>query len=185
MQQDLVRAAAERGMLHGVHARQERDAAANLSVVRRVLSALRYYWSAVPLALAAVVLLVLGALLSAPASTAMVGAGSALAGAAATRIIDLDRERRAETARADENRRRDLDETRRLVYMVLAAQGTERYELAATVVNALAHHQSAVDPDVAMRHVRTILTGHPGNTADSEAWLRGRVERITSELDSV
>jgi hypothetical protein len=114
----------------------------------------------------------------------MVGAGSALAGAAATRIIDLDRERRAEAAQADAQRRRDLDETRRLAYMVLAAQGTERYELAATVVNALAHHQSALDPDVAMRHVRTIMTGRPGNTAESEAWLRGQIERITSQLET-
>jgi hypothetical protein len=77
----------------------------------------------VPLAASAVVLLVLGAVLglSATAGAAMVGAGAALAGAAATRIIDLDRERRAEAAQAAVSRRQDLDETRRLAYMVLAA----------------------------------------------------------------
>jgi hypothetical protein len=151
-----------------------------------VLSALRYHWSAVPLALAAVVLLVLGAVLalSTPAATAMVGAGAALAGAAATRIIDLDRERRTEAAQAAASRRQDLDETRRLAYMVLAARGTGRYELAATVVNALAHHQSAVDPDIAMRHVTAIRDGRSGDTAESEAWLRMHIERITGELNT-
>lgn len=154
--------------------------------MRDVLSALRYHWSALPLALAAVVLLVLGAGLglSASASTAMVGAGAALAGAAATRIIDLDRERRAEAAQAAVDRRRDLDETRRLAYTVLAARGTGCYELAATVVNALAHHQSAVDPDTAMRHVTAIMDGCGGDTAENEAWLRGQIERITDELNT-
>jgi hypothetical protein len=154
--------------------------------VRVVLSALRYHWSALPLALAAVVLLVLGAVLglSATAATAMVGAGAALAGAAATRIIDLDRERRAEAAKANADRRQDLDETRRLAYMVLAARGTGRCELAATMVNALAHHQSAVDPDTAMRHVTAIMDRRGGDTAESEAWLRGQIERITDELNA-
>jgi hypothetical protein len=153
------------------------------------LSALRYQWSAVPLTVAAIVLLTLGAVLhvSIPASTAMVGAGAALAGAAATRVIDLDRERRAEAAQAAADRRRDLDETRRLAYMVLAGKGTEgtpRYELAATVVNALAHHQLAVDSETAMRHVRVILDGHGGDVAASEAWLRGQITRINAELRS-
>ena len=144
---------------------------------------LRYHWSALPLALVAIVLLVLGAVLSAPASTAMVGAGSALAGAAATRIIDLDRERRIEAGQAEANRQRDLDETRRLVYMALAARRTERYELAATIVNALAHHGSAVDPDMAMRHVTAIVTDSPSETSQSEVWLRAQVDRITTELN--
>ena len=150
-----------------------------------VLSALRYHWSAVPLAVAAVVLLVLGAVLglSASAGAAMVGAGAALAGAAATRIIDLDRERRADAAQAAASRRQDLDETRRLAYMVLAARDTGGYELAATVVNALAHHQSAVDSDTAMRHVTAILNGRGGDTAESEAWLRGQIARLTGQLD--
>jgi hypothetical protein len=67
------------------------------------------------------------------------------------------------------SRRSDLDETRRLASMALAAWGTERYELAATIVNALAHHQSAVDPDVAMRHVTAIVANGSGDTSQSEA----------------
>lgn len=111
------------------------------------------------------------------------GAGSALAGAAATRIIDLEREHRAEAARADESRRRDLDETRRVAYMAFASRGTERYELAATIVNALAHHGSAVDPDIAMRHVTAIMNWGPGDTSQSETWLRGHIDRITTEMN--
>jgi len=157
-----------------------------VSTVRVIPSALRYHWSALPLALASIVLLVMGAVLdlSAPAAAAMVGAGAALAGAAATRIIDLDRERRAGAAQANADRLRDLDETRRLAYMVLAARGTGRYELAATVVNALAHHQSAVDPDTTMRHVTAIMNGRGGETAESETWLREQIARITGELDT-
>jgi hypothetical protein len=107
----------------------------------------------------------------------MVGAGSALAGAAATRIIDLDRERRAEAA----SRRHDLDETRRLAYMVRAGRGIERYELAATLLNALTHHQSAVDPNTAMDHVITIME-RDGDTRESQAWLLGHIQRISDEL---
>lgn len=159
------------------------SSAVSLCVVRVVISALRCHWSAVPLALAAVVLLALGATLSAPASTAMVGAGSALAGAAATRIIDLDRERRAEEAQAAKSRLIDLDETRRVAYMALASLETERYELAATIVNALAHRGSAVDPDIAMRHVIAIVNREPGDTGESEAWLRARIKQIITELN--
>jgi hypothetical protein len=111
-------------------------------------------------------------------------ARAALAGAAATRIIDLDRERRAEAAQAAASRRQDLDETRRLAHMVLAARNTGRCELAATVVNALAHYQSSVDPDTAMRHITAIMNGRDGDTAESEAWLRGQIARLTGELRS-
>jgi len=159
-------------------------------MVREFVSALRYHWSAAPLAVAAVVLLVLGAVLglSAPAAAAMVGAGAALAGAAATRIIDLDRERRAEAAQAAADRRRDLDETRRLAYMVLARagvrgdEGTEYYDLAATFVNALSYHQWAEEPYTAMRHVLEILNGED-HTGESKAWLDSQIGRITKERD--
>ncbi|HEX9352308.1 MAG TPA: hypothetical protein VF933_00595 [Streptosporangiaceae bacterium] len=111
----------------------------------------------------------------------MAGAGFAFLGAAITRGIDLAREYRTEAAQADEMRRRDLDETRRVAYMALASQKTQRYELAATIVNALAHHQSAIDPDEAMRHVTAIVNGDAG-AALGERWLQGQIERITTEL---
>jgi hypothetical protein len=137
-----------------------------------------------PLAVAAIVLLVWGAALSAPASTAMIGAGSALAGAAATRIIDLDRERRTEAAQAEASHRRDLDETRRLAYMALAVRGTKRYELTATIVNALAHHSLAVDPEVATAHVQNLVNDMPINRDQSRRWLQELIDQITAELGS-
>lgn len=137
------------------------------------------YWSAVLLAIAAVVLLVVGN----PSKDAVVGAGFAFLGAAVTRGIDLAREHRTEAAQAEEVRRRDLDETRRVVYMALASQKTQRYELAATIVNALAHHQSAIDPDEAMRYVTAVVNGG-SEAALSEQWLRGQIQRISAELGS-
>jgi hypothetical protein len=39
-------------------------------------------------------------------------------------------------------------------------------------VNALAHDGSAIDPDIAMRHVIAIVNRGPGDTGESEVWLR-------------
>src|SRR5260370_826686 len=86
--------------------------------------------------------------------TAAAGAGFALRGASVTRDIDLARERGAEAALADASRRRDLDETRRLAYAALLSPGVSRDPvLVATIVNALAHHGLAVDPDLAAAHI--------------------------------
>jgi hypothetical protein len=140
---------------------------------------LRGYWSAVLLGLAAFVLLVLGA----PAKAALAGAGFALLGAAVTRAIDLAKERRAEAAQADANRRRDLDETRRVAYMALQANSGAR-ELVATIVNALAHHGLAVDPEEAARHVQNLVSNMPIDRDRSQRWLHQQIDRITAELGS-
>jgi hypothetical protein len=67
--------------------------------------------------------------------------------------------------------------------MALACRETERYELVATIVNALAHHGSAVDPDQAMTHLIIIIRGGP-DIDNSLAWLRGEISRLTIELDA-
>jgi hypothetical protein len=112
----------------------------------------------------------------------MVGAGSALAGVAAARIIDLDRERRAERKEAEASRRRDLDETRRIAYMALASRETDRYEVVATIANALAHHGSAIDQSKVMSNILTVVTGGPGDVGESISWLRREIARLTKEL---
>jgi hypothetical protein len=147
--------------------------------VRKVLSALRGYWSAVLLGLAAVVLLALGA----PAKAALAGAGFAFIGAAVTRGIDLAKERRAEAAQADADRRRDLDETRRVAYMALQANSGAP-ELVATIVNALAHHGLAVNPEEAARHVQNLVSNMPIDRDRSRRWLQEQIDRITAELGS-
>jgi hypothetical protein len=108
-----------------------------------------------------------------PSKAALAGAGFAFLGAAVTRIVDLARESWTEPAEAEVSRQRDLDETRRVAYMALAARAAERYELTATIVNALAHHGSLVDPDIAMRHVIAIVNQGSEDTSQSEAWLAG------------
>lgn len=150
--------------------------------MQKFLLALRYSWSAGPLALGAILLLILGAVGSAPASTAMVGAGSALAGAAAARFIDLDRERRTEAKRAEDERKRDLDETRRLAYMALMSKGTRNYELAATLTNALVHHQRAAEVGDALTYLTALADGGPDDADTSEEWLNEQIWGITSKL---
>jgi hypothetical protein len=122
---------------------------------------------------AVMVLLVLGAV---PGLS--VSAGAAMVGAAATRSSILA----GSAGPKPRRQQRAAGETQRPAYMVLAARDSGRRELAATVVNALALHQSAVDPDIAMRHVTAIMNGRDGDTSGSEAWFRGQIARLTGEL---
>ena len=75
---------------------------------------------------------------------------------------------------------RDLDETRRLLYMALLVGRTKRYNLAGTLVNALKHHQR-LDLDVS-EIVDHVVGAVEGGDADGEAWVRGQIDRITQEL---
>jgi hypothetical protein len=131
------------------------------------------------LAVFAVGFLIAGAPVTKEAAAA---AGFALAGATITRAVDIAQERSREKGAAQERRRTDLDETRRLAYMVLVAGSTERPELVATVANALAHHGRQVPLQEAAFHLVRVLGGETG--AESERWLREQVDRITMELDA-
>ena len=140
----------------------------------------RSYLAPALLAVVALAFLIVGG----PSEDAVVGAGFALAGAAATRAIDVAYERRRDAAEADANRRRDLDETRRLLYMALVVGRARQHqgaELVATIVNALVHHQSAIPVDEAVAHVAAVVRGGVGS--ESERWLEAQIERITHELD--
>lgn len=138
----------------------------------------RGYGSAVVLVGIAVVLLIAGA----PTRAALAGVGFALVGAALTRALDIAAQRRAAVAQAQASRLRDLDETRRLAYAVLNARRSRDGVIIATLVNALAHHGLAADPNVAAEHVASVLNA-PGLAPDSEQWLRQQIDRITAELD--
>jgi hypothetical protein len=140
---------------------------------------LRAYWTALLLLIVAIVLLVWRV----PTKEAVTGAGFALLGVALVQLVDRANERRREAAQAHEGRRRDLDETRRLLYMALIVGRTRQdrgAELIGTVVNALVHHQSAVNADQAAVHVAAVIHGGPGG--ESERWLQGQIDRITAEL---
>lgn len=76
---------------------------------------------------------------------------------------------------------RDLDETRRLLYMALLVGRTKRYNLAGTLVNALVHHHAAsLDIRVVTDHVVNVVEGN--DETGSRAWLQEQVDRITQEL---
>jgi len=49
-------------------------------------------------------------------------------------------------------------------------------------VNALAHHQSAVNADQVAVHVAAVVQDGAGG--ESERWLQGQIERINAELGS-
>jgi hypothetical protein len=75
---------------------------------------------------------------------------------------------------------RDLDETRRLAYMLLAGVPDPYCEIAGTLVNALVHHQRAATADEAMTQIRKLVD----NPQDEGArlWMLGHTERITDAL---
>ena len=171
-------AAAPRGRPSG--SRRHSPRRHSLSAVRVVASILRGYWSAAFLGLAAIVFLILGA----PSKAALAGAGFALVGAALTRGVDLAKERHASAAQADANRRRDLDETRRVAYIALQAAHSRAPELAATIVNALAHHGLAVNPEEAAKHVQNLVSNMPIDRDRSQRWLQEQIDRINAELGS-
>ena len=140
----------------------------------------RSYLAPALLAVVALAFLIVGS----PSKDAVVGAGFALAGAAAARAIDVAHERRRDAAEAEANRRRDLDETRRLLYMALVVGRAKQHqgaELAATIANALVHHRSAVAVDEALGHVAAVVRGDIGG--ESERWLEVQIQQITLELD--
>lgn len=100
---------------------------------------------------------------------------------ASARARQAEGERDALMAELDDTKRRDLDETRRLLYMALLRPRSERwYNLAGTLVNALAHHGLGIPAEESMRHVAKLCG--PGEADESEAWARALVDRITAEL---
>jgi hypothetical protein len=74
---------------------------------------------------------------------------------------------------------RDLDETRRVLYMALLVHRTEKYEIAATAVNALLHHQGIDAP--AGEVIENVLAAISGEPAGS-AWVKEQVGIITDQL---
>jgi hypothetical protein len=137
------------------------------------------YWSALLLAVFAVGFLLAGAPVTKEAAAA---AGFAFAGAAITRMVDVAQERRREKAAAQERRRADLDETRRVAYMVLVAGMTGQPTVVATVANALAHHGLQVPFPEAAAHLATVASGD--TEGESARWLQEQIDQLTVKLDA-
>lgn len=77
-----------------------------------------------------------------------------------------------------ESRDRDLDETRRLLYMALVVGKTKKYNLAGTLINALRHHQGVTDADLEGKVVAQV----EGTDGADETWVREQITRINDEL---
>ena len=77
----------------------------------------------------------------------------------------------------------DLDETRRLLYMALYANRTGRYELVATLVNALAHHhnQPMISASESAPRLLRLVTGW--ERVEDVQWLREQIDIISTILD--
>lgn len=77
---------------------------------------------------------------------------------------------------------RDLDETRRLLYMVLAAPRTPHHDLAGTIVNALRHHQGmALDATAILDRTVRALQGDMA----AVQWVQDQIEVITGRLSAL
>ncbi|HXB47649.1 MAG TPA: hypothetical protein VNW50_07775 [Streptosporangiaceae bacterium] len=147
--------------------------------MRALMPVLRGYWSVALLGVAALVFLVIGA----PSKAALAGAGFAFVGAAITRGIDIARQRGSVSREAIAARRRDLDETRRLAYAMLAKCPSDRDPvLVATVLNALVHHGLSVDYLTAFRHLARVDTGEDPDKLSAH-WLQVQIELINQQLD--
>lgn len=81
-----------------------------------------------------------------------------------------------------EDKARDLDETRRLLYMAIVAPTTKKYNLAGTLINALRHHQGVDDPGLESKIIAQLNAG-PGE-ASQEQLMREHIARITTELEA-
>jgi superfamily I DNA/RNA helicase len=75
---------------------------------------------------------------------------------------------------------KDLDETRRLLYMAMLRQRTEKYELAGTLVNALVHHQGIdLSPG---RVISRVLGVIEDADEDDMAWMQDQIDKISNQL---
>lgn len=81
----------------------------------------------------------------------------------------------------DETTRADLDETRRLLYMVLLGglQGERWWNLAGTLTNALAHHSQLVTAHEALT---TLAAIREDGLDEHRPWVEALIARVTALL---
>ena len=93
----------------------------------------------------------------------------------------------------DAQKMRDLDETRRLLYVALFTRqaidrGSEpvglskHAELAGTITNALAHHSAKIEPAISGPHIGALLTSPDGPQPEAVAWAEAQIAKITELL---
>lgn len=91
-------------------------------------------------------------------------------------------------ARVSDAQARDLDETRRLLYMALTVRDTKKYNLAGTIINAIKHHQGVeLDGEPSGGHASDALIAKVvayvnGEPPESDTWVRDQIKRIIDTL---
>ncbi len=101
---------------------------------------------------------------------------------AARVIAELEEQVKDLTARLDDATRRDLDETRRLLYGAMAASRTRKWEVVGTLANALLHHSglSAQSPQDLIDRLVTIVE----QQGTDSAWLIDRIAEVNARLEA-
>lgn len=146
----------------------------------RALKPQRDHWSVLALAGIAVALVVAGLTLS---NNPMAAAGYGFIGATIVRIVDINQQRGRDRAADEAARRRDLDETRRLIYMLLIEGDNASSELRATTLNALAHHGLEVPIDEIVKHLAPSVAAED-SAENLSGWLRAQLAQINNRLTS-
>ena len=91
-------------------------------------------------------------------------------------------------ARVTDVQARDLDETRRLLYMALLCKGTKKYNLAGTIINAIKHHQGVdIDPDAdggvaSQALIDKVVAYVNGDVAEDDTWVWDQIRRCIDTL---
>lgn len=80
---------------------------------------------------------------------------------------------------------KDLDETRRLLYMALAAGRTDKYNLVGTLTNALAHHSGLVKIGDAYDTITKLVEIVEAKSLNEQqvAWTASTIGTLTGLLD--
>ncbi len=90
--------------------------------------------------------------------------------------------------RINDSQARDLDETRRLLYLALfAGRGAKRYNLAGTIVNAIKHHQGTdlpgeSGPVASQALLQKVQDYVEGSAPAGDTWVEDQILRILEAL---
>ena len=104
---------------------------------------------------------------------------------ASARARQFERERDEALAELDDRARKDIDETRRLLYAALAAGQTTKYTLVGTLVNALTHHSGLVDdPYEALSRLVALVEADAEDGPGARLWARDVLARLQEPAGS-
>lgn len=85
----------------------------------------------------------------------------------------------------NDSTKKDLDETRRLLYMALYMGRTTHHEAVGTLINAIRHHQDSEDAAQDLeKRILEVAEADGAPSPEAEAWIRRHISRLTEELNA-